>query len=320
MQGVRHAGERGIEAAPRGADCRRAVDVGGRARAIAAIGREGDAVAAEADAHRRARTPGSSSRSRPRFYPTRPRFDIPKNALLSSALPRPHRLHECRSSPARAHRHRCADRALPPWRSGGVGADRPAALAQGLQRRLQVRRLARAGRGPDAGHLPQDLQVARHLRPPGEFPDVADQRQPEPVHRSLPQRAQGAADDRPRGDGRGRLAGLGDHQPAGGPRAPRPRGAAAPGAAGPAAVAAHGRPAARHPGTVLPGDRGAAAPPGGNGQVADQPRAQGTGPPDPAASRRSQRAGSEHPPQCGRRAPGRAHALRSRRRGTGVSE
>ena len=32
---------------------------------------------------------------------------------------------------------------------------------QGLQRRVQVRRQARRGRGSDAGHLPEDLQVAR---------------------------------------------------------------------------------------------------------------------------------------------------------------
>ena len=77
-------------------------------------------------------------------------------------------------------------------------AHRPAVPAQGVQRRLQVRRQARRGRRSDAGHLPEDLQVARHLRSPRELPDLAHQRQPQPLHRSLPQRAQGARDDRPR--------------------------------------------------------------------------------------------------------------------------
>ena len=84
----------------------------------------------------------------------------------------------------------------------GLGPDRPAALAQGVQPRLQVRRPARRGRGPDAGHLPQDLQGAAHVRPARELSDLAHQHQPQPVHRPLPQRAQGARDD---GARRGRV-------------------------------------------------------------------------------------------------------------------
>ena len=76
--------------------------------------------------------------------------------------------------------------------------DRPAELAQGLQRRLQVRRQARRGRRSDAGHLPEDLQGAEHVRPARQLPDLDHQHQPQPLHRPLPQRAQGAADDRAR--------------------------------------------------------------------------------------------------------------------------
>ena len=71
-------------------------------------------------------------------------------------------------------------------------------LAQGVQHRVQVRRHARPGGGSDAGRLPQAVQVARHVRSPRQLPDVADQRQPQPLHRSLPQRPQGARDDQPR--------------------------------------------------------------------------------------------------------------------------
>ena len=104
----------------------------------------------------------------------------------------------CRRAGRFTRAARDADSALPAGRSAGLGADRPPALAEGVQRRVQVRRQARRSRRSDAGHLPQDLQVARHVRSPREFPDVADQRQPQSVHRSLPQRAQGARDDRPR--------------------------------------------------------------------------------------------------------------------------
>ncbi len=84
-------------------------------------------------------------------------------------------------------------------RSGGVGADRQAELAQGLQRRLQVRRQARRSGGSDAGHLPEDFQGAGQFRSTRELPDLDHQHQPEPLHRPLPQRAEGAADDRARG-------------------------------------------------------------------------------------------------------------------------
>ena len=106
-------------------------------------------------------------------------------------------LHDCPTHPLRPDADRSAHPAVPARRPGGVGRDRPAALAEGLQRRLQVRRPARRSRGSDAGHLPEDLQVARHVRSARELPDVADQRQPQPLHRSLPQRPQGARDDRP---------------------------------------------------------------------------------------------------------------------------
>ena len=79
-----------------------------------------------------------------------------------------------------------------------MGADRPPELAQGLQRRLQVRRQARRGRRSHAGHLPEDLQGARHVRPARELPDLDHQHQPQPLHRPLPQRAERAADDRAR--------------------------------------------------------------------------------------------------------------------------
>ena len=102
-----------------------------------------------------------------------------------------------------SRRYRRADPALPGGRSARVGGDRPPVPAQGVQRRVQVRRQARRGRGPDAGHLPEDLQVARHLRSAREFPDLADQRQPQPLHRPLPQRAEGARDDRSRRGRRG---------------------------------------------------------------------------------------------------------------------
>ena len=90
----------------------------------------------------------------------------------------------------------------------GVGADRPPELAQGVQRRLQVRRQARRGRRSDAGHLPEDLQGAGHVRSPRQLPDLDHQHQPQPLHRSLPQRAQGAADDRARGRHRRSAAGV----------------------------------------------------------------------------------------------------------------
>ena len=108
----------------------------------------------------------------------------------------------------------------------------------------------------DAGHLPQDLQVARHVRSARELPDLADQRQPQPVHRSLPQRPQGARDDRPR---RGRRASWRPRRPS---QARWPAleqrdrvDAAAAGAGGAARDAADRRADARHPGAVVPGDR-----------------------------------------------------------------
>ena len=56
---------------------------------------------------------------------------------------------------------RRADRAMPRRRSGGLGSHRPAELAEGVQRRLQVRRQARRSRRSHPGHLPEDLQGAR---------------------------------------------------------------------------------------------------------------------------------------------------------------
>ena len=146
-------------------------------------------------------------------------------------------------------------------RSGAPGSTSSAALAQGLQRRVQVRRQARRGRGSHAGHLPEDLQVARHVRSARELPDVADQRQPQPLHRSLPQRPQGARDDRPR---RRRRASWRRPRrtpsPYRGARAARSRGAAArrrwrrcPPTLRTAVLHA------RHPGAVVSGDRRPAA-------------------------------------------------------------
>ena len=172
----------------------------------------------------------------------------------------------------RDQRDRCADRALSGRRSGGVGRDRPDALAQGVQPGLQVRRPARRGRGSDAGHLPEDLQGAAHVRPARQLPDLAHQHQPQPLHRPLPQRPQRARDDGPRGGRVGPDAGLARARPArragaDRPAPPHPRGAggAAPGAAG-------GGHAARPAGVFVPGDRGQARPAGGHGQVADQSR------------------------------------------------
>ena len=151
--------------------------------------------------------------------------------------------------------------------------DRPPAPAQGLQHRLQVHRPARRGRGPDAGHLPEDLQVAAHVRPPREFPDLAGQRQPQPLHRSLSQRPQGARDDRSRR--RRRRADAGGART----RTPTRRSSSATASSCCARRMAElpptlrdGRRAARHPGTVLPGDRRSAGPAGRHREIAHQPR------------------------------------------------
>ena len=47
---------------------------------------------------------------------------------------------------------------MPRRRSGGLGNNRQAELAQGFQRRLQVRRQARRSRRSHPGHLPEDFQ------------------------------------------------------------------------------------------------------------------------------------------------------------------
>ena len=137
-------------------------------------------------------------------------FDTPPTARgtlsTSCVMQTAHDLDQFRADSGRSRR---ADRALPEGRSAGLGADRPPVLAAGVQRRLQVRRPARRGGRPDAGRLPEGLQVARDLRPARELPDLARQRQPQPLHRPLPQRAQGAGDDRPRRERRRPLAGLG---------------------------------------------------------------------------------------------------------------
>ena len=123
----------------------------------------------------------------------------------------------------RIRRHRCGHSAVPGGRSGRLGADRAAALAQGLQHRLQVHRQARRGGRPHPGRVPEDLQVARHLRPARQFSDLARQRQPQPVHRPLPERAQGARDHRPRRRSGQSDAGVADHQSVCRTRAGRPR-------------------------------------------------------------------------------------------------
>ena len=187
------------------------------------------------------------------------------------------------SAAARHARH--AHRAVPGRRSGRVGADRPPELAQGVQRRVQVRRQARRSRGPHAGHLPQDLQVAEHVRPPRELPDVAHQHQPQPLHRSLPERAQGAARRSTRDvDSRELPPASRERGPYAAARAARPRRAAARARSRRCPRRSDGRRPARHPGAVVPGDRRPARPARGHGQVAHQPRPHRAGAPDPAAA------------------------------------
>ena len=143
-----------------------------------------------------------------------------------------------------------------------------------------------AGRGSDAGHLSEDLQVARHVRSPRELPDLADQHQPQSLHRPLPQRAQGARDDRSRRGRERAVAALARSGAGGRARAAGPRRAAAAGDGGAAGHAADGGADARHPGTVVPGDCRQAAAAGRHRQVAHQPRPHRAGAPDPQAARR----------------------------------
>ena len=159
----------------------------------------------------------------------------------------------------------------------GLGNDRPAELAQGFQRRLQVRRQARRSRRSDPGHLPEDLQGARHLRPPRQLPDVDHQHQPEPLHRSLPQRPQGTADDRARRRLERSAAGVVRARPVRRRRAPGSARAAAHRARQAAGDAAHGGDAARPAGVVVPGNRRPARPAGRDREVANQPRPARTG-------------------------------------------
>ena len=161
---------------------------------------------------------------------------------------------------------------MPRRRSGGLGNHRPAELAQGLQRRLQVRRQARRSRRSHPGHLPEDLQGARDVRPSRQLPDVDRQHQPESVHRSLPQRPQGAADDRARRRFERSAAGVDRARPVCRRRAPGSARAAAHRPRQAAGDAAHGGGAARPAGAVVPGDRRPARPAGRDREVANQPR------------------------------------------------
>ena len=188
-----------------------------------------------------------------RCRPRGQRFDAPDGRFVIIRFVSPPTLShtvyfECRPRHAPAtHRPTLIERCLAGDQQR-LGADRPPALAEGLQRRLQVRRQARRGRRPDAGHLPEDLQVAAHLRPARELPDLADQREPQPLHRPLPQRPEGARDDRPRRGRRRAVPGVARDRPVR-RRSSTTTGAAAaaarPGRA--AADAAHRGPAARHP-------------------------------------------------------------------------
>ena len=162
-------------------------------------------------------------------------------------------------------------------RPGRVGHHRPDLLAQGLQRRVPVRRHVRRSGRSDAGDLPQGVSIAQHVRPARELSDLAHQREPEFLHRSLPQRAARsrgvrARDRRVDGAGRGAWAQrLRARRAAGSGRA------AARGAAGAVAAAAHGGAAARHPRAVVSGNRRTARRRRGHGQVAHQPRPRGAG-------------------------------------------
>ena len=146
------------------------------------------------------------------------------------------------------------------------------------------------GKHDEAEDLTQDIflkifKSLEHVRPARQLPDLADQRQPQPVHRPLPQRPQGARDDRSR-----RRSGRAD---AGVARTVSPiaaleqrdrvellrrRWPRCP-------SAADGGAAAGHPGAVVSGNRRPAAAAGRHGQVAHQPRAHRAGAADQASAR-----------------------------------
>ena len=191
----------------------------------------------------------------------------PRNSVLRGEA----RCRLTRPPPATTHaRH--ADRAMPRRRSGRLGSHRPAELAEGLQRRLQVRRQARRSRRSDPGHLPEDLQGAAHVRPARQLSDLDRQHQPEPLHRSLPQRAQGTADDRARRRFERSAAGVDRARAVCRRRAPGPARAAAHRARQAAGDAAHRGGAARPAGIVVSGNRRPARAAGRHREVAYQPR------------------------------------------------
>ena len=172
---------------------------------------------------------------------------------------------------------------MPAGRPARLGPDRAPVTGEGVQRRVQVRRPARRSRGSDAGHLPQGLQIARHVRPARQLPDMAHQREPQPVHRSLPQRPQGARDDRSRRGCQRAVASVAGRR-ARSRRSSRPTASTC--CAGRWArcrSAADGGGHARHPGTVVSGDRRPAASAGRHGEVAHQPRSNRARPADPEA-------------------------------------
>src|SRR5205814_715705 len=146
-----------------------------------------------------------------------------------------------------------------------------------------------------AGRFPQAVQVAQDVRPPREFLDVADQRQPQSLHRSLPQHAPRARG----GDARRRRVlacpAVDDRESADDARAPRSRWPAARRARQARALAAHGGDAARHSGAELSGDRRAPRRPRGHGEVAHQSGPHGTCAADCSSSRTAGIRGREEP-------------------------
>ena len=176
VDGVRRVAERGVQLPVGGPDGVGAVDVGRGADAWRQSvrgwrRRPATRPGLPAWGEGRSSTRDHSAKARPGAPGFRGILAPPAGApiALSSA---PH----VRSFSGSHRRHRHADSAVPCRRSAGLGADRPPAPAEGLQHRLQVHRQARRGRGPDAGHLPQDLQVAAHVRPARQLPDLAGQR------------------------------------------------------------------------------------------------------------------------------------------------
>ena len=163
-------------------------------------------------------------------------------------------------------------------------------LAQGVQRRLQVRRQARRSGRSHAGHLPQDFQGAGHASTgartsrPGSSASAA-------TSASITTAACGRSGRR--SPAKSTPTTCSRHRPSAGPYRRPSTGPPRPAAAGAAEAAAHpadGGGAARSAGAVVPGDRRSARAARGHGEVADQPRAHRAG--APAAAPAGQAAGA----------------------------